>query len=64
MTDSTLADLQEIVGRLESVADTLQKGRALTTNQRAVLDDALDSQFVQGMKRLVKPGFSPKLNGE
>lgn len=64
MNDATLVYLQGVVERLETVADTLQKGGALSTNQQTAIDEALGSQFVQGMKRLVKPGFTSRPESE
>lgn len=59
MNDTALIQLQRIVGRLETVVQSIQQNGGVMTDQHlAVIDDALGGQFVQGMSRLVRPGFT------
>lgn len=60
MNGTTLVHLQEVVQRLEAVAKTLQDGGVLSVKQRETVEDALGPQFVEGMRRLVRPGFTGK----
>lgn len=60
MNGATLGYLQEVVQRLEAVAKTLQDGGVLSVAQKETVQNALGPQFVDNMKRLVRPGFTGK----
>ena len=65
MNAATLAELQGIVTRLEDVAQAIrQNGGIVTQEHQQEINDALDPRFLQGMKRIVRPGFTQRPEDE
>lgn len=61
MNEAAIDQLQDVVQRLERVVMSIQQnGGEITKEHQAELENVLDKRFVQGMKSVVRPGFTQR----